>query len=101
MLHSDSYGALTAADSDEREWVRQLQDGSDEAFERLVRAFGGRLLMVAKRYVGNEEDAREVVQSAYLSAFQGIRRFHGGCQLSTWPHRIVVNAALMKLRSRR
>ena len=40
-------------------------------------------------------------QSAYLSAFKAIARFEGGCQLGTWLHRIVVNAALMKLRSSR
>jgi RNA polymerase sigma-70 factor (ECF subfamily) len=41
------------------------------------------------------------VQTAYLSAFRSLKHFEGGCLLSTWLHRIVVNAALMKLRSRR
>jgi RNA polymerase sigma-70 factor (ECF subfamily) len=87
--------------ADEAEWVRQLQAGSDAAFERLVRTFGGRMLVVAKRYVASEEDARDVVQAAYLSAFRALNQFHGACRLSTWLHRIVVNAALMKLRSQR
>jgi RNA polymerase sigma-70 factor, ECF subfamily len=42
-----------------------------------------------------------VLQSAYLSAFRALKEFEGSCQLSTWLHRIVVNTALMKLRSRR
>ena len=42
-----------------------------------------------------------MVQSAYLSAFRGLSEFEGACQLSTWLHRIVVNTALMRLRSRR
>ena len=54
-----------------------------------------------RRICGNEEDARDVLQSAYLSAFRSLSSFEGSCQLSTWLHRIVVNAALMRLRSKR
>ncbi len=57
--------------------------------------------MVARRFVGNDEDARDVVQDAFLSAFRSIHRFQGESLLSTWLHRIVVNAALVKLRTRR
>ena len=78
-----------------------LQRGEEWAFETLVRAFGARLLSVARRIVGNEEEARDVVQSAYLSAFRAISTFEGSSALSTWLHRIVVNTALMRLRSRR
>ena len=56
---------------------------------------------VAPRICRNDEDARDVVQSAYLSAFRSLDRFAGASQLSTWLHRIVVNVALMRLRSRR
>jgi RNA polymerase sigma-70 factor (ECF subfamily) len=51
--------------------------------------------------VRNDEDAQDIVQSAYLSAFRALDQFEGNCQLSTWLHRIVVNTALMKLRSKR
>src|SRR5262245_27588178 len=78
-----------------------LRAGDDWAYEQMVRAFGGRLLAVAQRILRNEDDARDAVQAAYLSAFRSIGRFEGGCRLSTWLHRIVVNAALIKLRSRR
>jgi len=67
----------------------------------MVRLYGGRLLAVARRFTRNEEDAQDVLQSAYLSAFRALNDFEGACQLSTWLHRIVVNTALMKLRSRR
>jgi len=86
---------------DEVALLARLRKGDEQAFEVLVRAFGGRLLAVARRLVRNEEDARDVVQSAYLSAFRALDQFEGACQLSTWLHRIVVNTALMKLRSRR
>jgi RNA polymerase sigma-70 factor, ECF subfamily len=81
--------------------VQGLKHGEEWAFEALVRVFGARMLATARRLVGNEEDARDVVQSAYLSAFRAIGEFKGSAQLSTWLHRIVVNTALMRLRSRR
>jgi RNA polymerase sigma-70 factor (ECF subfamily) len=86
---------------DESTLLAGLRRGDGQAFEVLVRTFGGRLLAVARRILRNEDDARDVVQTAYLSAFRGLESFEGGCQLSTWLHRIVVNAALMKLRSQR
>jgi RNA polymerase sigma-70 factor (ECF subfamily) len=66
-----------------------------------VRAHGGKLLAVARRMLRHEEDARDAVQEAFVSAFRSIDRFEGGARLSTWLHRIVVNAALMRLRTRR
>jgi RNA polymerase sigma-70 factor (ECF subfamily) len=59
------------------------------------------LLAVARRLLGDGEDAHDAVQEAFISAFRSIDRFEGGARLSTWLHRIVVNAALMKLRTRR
>src|SRR4029450_9716327 len=67
----------------------------------MFRLSGVRLLAVARRFTRNDEDAQDVLQSAYLSAFRALNDFEGACQLSTWLHRIVVNTALMKLRSRR
>jgi RNA polymerase sigma-70 factor, ECF subfamily len=81
--------------------IARLKAGDPDAFEELVRTYGGRLLAVARRFVRNESDAQDIVQSAYLSAFRALPQFEGGCQLSTWLHRIVVNTALMRLRARR
>lgn len=86
---------------DEAALVAALRDGQEWAFEAMIRMYGGRLLAVARRVCGNEEDARDVLQSAYLSAFRSLSGFEGVCQLSTWLHRIVVNTALMRLRSKR
>lgn len=86
---------------DEEALVAGLRAGHDWAFEMLVRLFGGRLLAVARRLTGNEHDAQDVVQSAYLNAFQALKDFRGASRLSTWLHRIVVNTALMKQRSQR
>jgi RNA polymerase sigma-70 factor (ECF subfamily) len=94
-------GPAYAASVDEAILVTRLRGGDDQAFEDLVRTFGGRLMAVARRFVRNDEDAQDIVQSAYLSAFRALGQFEGNCQLSTWLHRIVVNTALMKLRSKK
>jgi len=83
------------------ELIRRLQAGDGDAFEQLVRTYGGRLLAVARRFVRSEADAQDIVQAAYLSAFRSVQGFEGNCQIGTWLHRIVVNQALMKLRTRR
>lgn len=87
--------------SDEARLVAALRAGHEWAFEEMIRAYGGRLLAVARRITRNDEDARDVLQASYLSAFRSLGSFEGTCQLSTWLHRIVVNNALMKLRTRR
>jgi RNA polymerase sigma-70 factor (ECF subfamily) len=92
--------AETSLDADAA-LVARLRAGDAQAFETLVRQHGSRMLATARRMMPNEDDARDVVQEALLSAFRSIRAFEGTARLSTWLHRIVVNAALMKLRSRR
>ena len=82
----------------EADLVRRLKAGDDRAFEELVRTLTGRLLAVARRVSRNESDAEDAVQEAFLSAFKAIGSFDGRSTLSTWLHRIVVNAALMKAR---
>ena len=91
----------TTTTSSEHHLIAALRAGDDAAYERLVREHGGAMLAVARRYLRGEDDARDVVQEALLSAFRGIARFDADAKLSTWLHRIVVNCALMKLRTRR
>ncbi|HET6202987.1 MAG TPA: sigma-70 family RNA polymerase sigma factor [Planctomycetota bacterium] len=81
--------------------VRGLRRGDAAAFETVVRRFGGPMLAVARRFLPQTHDAEDALQDAFLSAFKAFAGFEGGSRLSTWLHRIVVNAALMKLRSRR
>jgi RNA polymerase sigma-70 factor, ECF subfamily len=88
-------------DIDEATLLARLRAGDEAAFELLVRTYGGRMLSVARGMLRSEEDARDAVQSAYASAFAGLPSFQGTSQLGTWLHRIVVNAALMRLRRRR
>jgi RNA polymerase sigma-70 factor (ECF subfamily) len=85
----------------EADLLRGLRRGDELAFETLVREHAGRLLGVARRFLRTEEDARDALQDAFLSAFRSLDRFEEASRLSTWLHRIVINACLMKLRARR
>ena len=88
-------------DPQEEKLLARLRAGEDAAYEILLRLHTGRMLAVARRFLSSEEDARDAVQEAFVSAFRAIDRFEGEARLSTWLHRIVVNACLMKLRTRR
>ena len=84
----------------EAQLLAGMRAGDDAAYETLVRRYSGRLLAVARRFLGCDEEAADAVQEAFISAFRAIDRFDGQSTLGTWLHRIVVNACLMKLRSR-
>jgi RNA polymerase sigma-70 factor (ECF subfamily) len=92
---------MTQLTFDEPELIARLRAGEESAFEQLVRATSGRLLATARRFLRNDEDARDAVQSAFIRAFQSLSRFRQESSISTWLHRILVNEALMRLRSRR
>jgi RNA polymerase sigma-70 factor (ECF subfamily) len=78
-----------------------MRKGQADSFEQVVRDNVNRLLSVARRMLRNEDDARDAVQECFLSAFRALDSFQQQSHLSTWLHRICVNACLMKLRSRR
>lgn len=82
------------------ELVAAAKAGDHEAFEELVKATYTDVYTLAYRLTGNEEDARDVLQDAYLRAFKGLRRFRGDAQFSTWMYRITANAASTHLGKR-
>ena len=73
--------------------VRAAKSGDRSAFDELVRATYADAYTLAFRLTANEEDARDVVQDAYLRAYKGIRRFRGDAAFSTWLYRITANCA--------
>lgn len=99
-IENHSAGETPCAHSDSR-LIERLRAGDNAAFDELVRVAGGRMLAVARRMMSREEDAQDAVQEAFLSAFRNLSGFDGRSQLTTWLHRITVNACLMKLRSQR
>jgi len=86
---------------DEQAFVLALRGGDAKAFETLVHTYSGRLLAVSQRFLRNEEDARDAVQDTFLQAYRALGNFAGDAKVSTWLHRIAINASLMKLRTRR
>src|SRR5216110_1014214 len=73
--------------------VEAARGGSRPAFDELVRRTYVDTYTLAVRLTGNEEDARDVVQEAYLRAWKGLRKFRGDSQFSTWMYRITANSA--------
>jgi RNA polymerase sigma-70 factor (ECF subfamily) len=78
---------------DQAELVSAAKAGDSRAFEELVRATHTDVYALAYRLTGNEEDARDVVQEAYLRAYKGLKRFRGDARFSTWMYRITANCA--------
>ena len=82
--------------------VALARDGNRAAFDELVRVTYRDTLQLAIRLSGDEQDARDIVQDAYLRAYRGLRRFRGDSRFRTWLFRITVNcAASHALRARR
>ena len=81
--------------------VEAARQGDREAFDELVRRTYVDTYTLAVRLTGNEEDARDVVQEAYLRAWKGIGRFRGDAQFTTWLYRITANASYTLVQKRR
>jgi RNA polymerase sigma-70 factor (ECF subfamily) len=87
--------------ADVAELVAAARDGDRDAFDALVRATYAETYTLAYRLTGHEEDARDVVQEAYLRAYKGLKRFRGDAQFSTWMYRITANCASTHLGKRK
>src|SRR3954454_17700563 len=80
--------------------VSAAKAGDRSAFDELVRATYADAYTLAYRLTANEEDARDVVQDAYLRAYKGLKRFREEAQFTTWLYRITANCASTTLRRR-
>lgn len=87
--------------ADDRRLIDDCLGGRSAAFGELVRRYQDRLYTTVYRLVGHAEDARDVVQEAFLHAYQSLDRFKGDAQFFTWLYRIAVNAAISNKRKRR
>src|SRR4051794_33144407 len=91
---------MTSASVSDDELLARHVAGDPEAFNELVARHRDRLWAVALRTLGHPEDAADAVQDALLSAYRGAAGFRGGSAVTTWLHRIVVNACLDLARRR-
>ena len=78
-----------------------MDSQADLDFESVVEKYGDMVYNVAYRILGNQADAEDASQDAFISAYKNFQRFRGQSAVSTWLYRIAVNASLMKLRKDR
>jgi RNA polymerase sigma-70 factor, ECF subfamily len=87
--------------TDDHRLIADSLDGNTAAFGELVRRYQDRLYNTVYRLVDNGEDALDVVQEAFLNAYQSLDSFKGDSQFFTWLYRIAVNTAISLKRKKR
>ncbi|MEN6615429.1 MAG: sigma-70 family RNA polymerase sigma factor [Syntrophorhabdus sp.] len=81
------------------QYVTMAIRGEPQAFEMLVRRHQKRMFNIAYRMTGNYDDAADIVQESFLSAYKAIRKFRGDARFSTWLYGIVVNHSRNRIRA--
>ncbi|WP_263360125.1 sigma-70 family RNA polymerase sigma factor [Acidicapsa ligni] len=81
--------------------VDSARGGDVHAFETLVNKYDRQIFRIAQHITQNREDAQDVVQDAFLKAYEKLDQFQGNSKFYTWLVRIAVNESLMRLRKRR
>lgn len=89
---------MTAAASTDADLIAAHAAGDPDAFSQLVRRHRDRMWAVALRTARDPEEAADALQDAFISAFRAAAHFRAESQVSTWLHRIVVNACLDRIR---
>ena len=85
---------------EEQEIIQRVLSGDTEAFEALVLEHQNKVYSLALRMVGNEEDARDMAQEAFIRAFNSLTGFRGDSKFSVWLYRLTSNICIDFLRSR-
>src|SRR4030088_1541658 len=95
-------GCMTAQERriDDTMLIREAQRGDRAAFEELVRHYDQAVLRLALHLTGNEPEAQDVYQDAFLKAYKNIGSFRFECSFYTWIYRIVTNLCLDHLRKK-
>lgn len=83
---------------DERKWIERILAGDTQSFSCLVAKYEKMAYTIAFRLMENREEAEEVVQDAFVKAYQGLAGFQFGSKFSTWFYSIVYRTALSSLR---
>lgn len=107
--HERAGGKLTQAQlearalqrSEDDDLIREAQRGDRTSFDALVRRYDQSVLRLALHMLGNEQDAQDVHQEAFLKAYRHLGNFRFECSFYTWLYRIVTNLCLDHLRRRK
>ena len=104
-MHPESMAIIETkvrdAATEEMALVHAAKRGDVSAFEQLVRRYDRNIFRIAQHITQNREDAEDVVQDAFLKAYENLEQFQENSKFYTWLVRIAVNESLMKLRRRR
>jgi RNA polymerase sigma-70 factor (ECF subfamily) len=92
---------MMSRSSDDLSLVEACRAGRTEAFSLLVQRYQGRLYPTIARLIGSAEDAEDILQDAFVRAFEKLDQFQGDSSFYTWIYRIAVNLALSGHRKRR
>jgi RNA polymerase sigma-70 factor, ECF subfamily len=93
--------ATPDATCDDAALADRVVGGDHAAFAVLMRRHNGKLFRIARATLGDDAEAEDALQDAYLDAYRHMHEFRGDAAVGTWLTRIVINRALMRLRSRR
>src|SRR5215468_2937612 len=91
----------TKCELSEPEAILRAKDGDASAFEYLYKAHSKRVFSICLRMLKNTSEAEDLTQQVFLRLFRKIGTFRGDSSLSTWLHRVTVNAVLMHLRQKK
>jgi RNA polymerase sigma-70 factor (ECF subfamily) len=86
------------ADSEDQRLVERFRGGDRAAFDELVRRHQRAVFFIARRYVRDDAEAKDLTQRAFVRAFQGVAGLRGSAAFRTWIYKIVANLALNHLR---
>ncbi len=92
---------IDPAVAEELELVSKARRGEGSAFSTLIKRYEGKIFRLAMNITQNREDAEDVLQEAFIKAYEHLDQFQGNSKFYTWVVRIAVNQALMKLRKRK
>jgi RNA polymerase sigma-70 factor (ECF subfamily) len=101
MIGASRVAPRMSVQTDEAALIRGAQEGDQDAFEQLVRAYDQSVLRLAMNLLRSPEDAHDVYQEAFLRVYRNLNNFRFDCSFHTWLYRIVTNLCLDQLRKRK
>ena len=92
----------TAANGiDDEEVVTRVLNGEKSAYEQIMRKYNQRLFRIVRTYIADEDEIEDIIQEAYIKAYEQMPNFERRSTFSTWLIRIVINEALARLKKRK
>ena len=101
LLGRAEHTKRSLGDLDDCELVSRFREGNENAFNAIVARYQQRLFRMAETLLGNDEDARDISQEAFVKAYFNLKSFREDSSLYTWLYRIVYNLCISHLRRKK